>query len=93
MWHHQLHPNQVSIAPSSQDEGLEEAANKSYIKHSTFDGTSCSTASAEVCSCKSEWQTKNKQIKELQEKATEAQQQPWLWGVVEPDARYANENG
>jgi hypothetical protein len=29
----------------------------------------------------------------LQEKATEAQQQPWLWGFTEPNARYANENG
>jgi hypothetical protein len=35
-------------------------------------------ALAEVCSCQSEWQTKEEQIKALQEKATEAQQQPWL---------------
>jgi hypothetical protein len=66
----------VSTAPGSQEEGLEEAANKS--KHSTFDGTSGSIASAEVCSCQSKWQTKEEQIKALQEKATEAQQQPWL---------------
>jgi hypothetical protein len=39
-------------------EGLEEAANKSY----TSDGSSGSTASAEVCSCQSEWQTKEEQI-------------------------------
>jgi hypothetical protein len=32
--------------------------------------------SAEVCSCQSEWQKKEKQIKALQEKAAEAQWQP-----------------
>jgi hypothetical protein len=48
----------MSTAPGSQDEGSEEAVNKSYIKHSTFDGTLGSTTSAEVCSCQSEWQTK-----------------------------------
>jgi hypothetical protein len=83
----------MSTAPGSQNEGSEEAANKSYIKHFTFDGTSDSTVSAEVCSYQSEWQTKEEQIKVLEEKATEAEQEPWLWRVVEPDARYANENG
>jgi len=68
----------VSIVPGSQEKGLEEAANKSYIRHSTFDDTSGSTASAEVCSCQSKWQTKEEQIKTLQKKATEAQKQPWL---------------
>jgi hypothetical protein len=68
----------MSTAPGSQDEGSEEAVNKSYIKHSTFDGTLGSTTSAEVCSCQLEWQTKEEQIKVLQEKATKAQQQPWL---------------
>jgi hypothetical protein len=68
----------VSTAPSSQDEGSEEATNKSYIRHSTFDGTSGSTALAEVCSCQLEWQTKEEQIKALQKKATEAQLQPRL---------------
>jgi hypothetical protein len=63
----------VSIAPGSQDEGSKEAANKSYIRHSTSDGTSGSMASAAVCSCQSEWQTKEEQIKELQEKAAKAQ--------------------
>jgi len=47
--------------------------NKSYIRHSTFDRTSGSMASAEVCSCQSKWQTKEEQIKALQEKAAEAQ--------------------
>jgi hypothetical protein len=63
----------VSTALGSQDEGSKEAASKSYIRHSTFDDTSGSTASAEICSCQSEWQTKKEQIKALQEKATEAQ--------------------
>jgi hypothetical protein len=49
--HHWSHPIQVSTALGSQDEGLEEAANKSYIRHSTFNGTSSSTTSAEGCSC------------------------------------------
>jgi hypothetical protein len=69
----------MSIAPGVK--GLEEAANKSYIRYSTFDGTSGSTAStatAEVCSCQSKWQTKEEQIKALQEKVPEAQEQPWL---------------
>jgi hypothetical protein len=68
----------VSTAPSSQDKGLKEAANKSYIRNSTFNGTLNSTTSAEVCSCHPKWQTKDKQIKALQEKAIETQQQPWL---------------
>jgi hypothetical protein len=50
-----------------------KAANKSYIKHSTFDGTLGSTASAAVCSCQLKWQTKEEQINALQEKAAEAQ--------------------
>jgi hypothetical protein len=58
----------MSTAP--EVEGSEGAANKSYIRHSTFDGTSGSTASAKVCSYQSEWQTKEKA---LQEKAVEAQ--------------------
>jgi len=73
-YHHKCsHSTQVSTAPGSQDKGSEEAANKSYIRHSTFDGTSSSTASAAVCSCQLEWQTKEEQIKALQEKAAEAQ--------------------
>jgi hypothetical protein len=66
----------MSTAPSSEVEGSEGVANKSYIRHSTFDGTSGLTALAatiEVCSCQSEWQTKEEQIKALQEKAAEAQ--------------------
>jgi hypothetical protein len=59
-------------------EGSEEAANKSYIRHSTSYGNSGFTASAPVCSCLSEWQIKEEQIKALQEKAAEAQWQPWL---------------
>jgi hypothetical protein len=57
----------------SEVEGSEGAANKSYIRHSTSDGTSGSMASVEVCSCQSEWQTKVEQIKVLQEKAAEVQ--------------------
>jgi hypothetical protein len=53
-------------------EGLEEAANLSYIRHSTSYDASGSTASAAVCSCLSEWQIKEEQIKVLQEKVTEA---------------------
>jgi hypothetical protein len=62
----------MSTAPSSEVEGSEGAANKSYIKHSTSYDTSGSTASAAVCSCLSEWQIKEEQIKVLQEKAAEA---------------------
>jgi hypothetical protein len=68
----------MSTAPGSEVEGLEVVANKSYIRHSTSDGTLGSTTSTEVCSCQSEWQTKEEQINALQEKATEAQQQSWL---------------
>jgi hypothetical protein len=63
----------MSTTPGSEVEGSEGAANKSYIRHSTSYGTLGSTASAEVCSCQSEWQTKEEQIKALQEKAKEAQ--------------------
>jgi hypothetical protein len=62
----------VSTTPGSQDEGSEEAANKSYIRHSTFDSTSGSMTSAVVCTCQSEWQTKEEQIKALQDKAAKA---------------------
>jgi hypothetical protein len=66
----------MSTAP--EVEGSEEAANKSYIRHSTSYGTSGFTASVAVCSCLSEWQIKEEQTKVLQEKAAEAQWQPWL---------------
>jgi hypothetical protein len=59
-------------------EGSEEAANKSYIRQYTSDDSSSSTASTKVCSYQSEWQTKEEQIKALQEKAIKAQWQPWL---------------
>jgi hypothetical protein len=68
-------------APGSEIEGSEGAANKSYIRHFTSNGTSGSTtlkATTKVCSRQSEWQTKEKQIKALQEKAVETQKQPWL---------------
>jgi hypothetical protein len=68
----------LSTSPSLEVEGSEGAANKSYIRHFTSYGTSGSTASAKICSCQSEWQTKEEQIKALQEKAAEAQWQPWL---------------
>jgi hypothetical protein len=53
-------------------EGSEEAANKSYIRHSTSYDTSGFTASAAFCSCLSEWQIKEEQTKALQEEAAEA---------------------
>jgi hypothetical protein len=62
----------MSTAPGSEVEGLEGAANKSYIRHSTSYGTSGFTASTVVCSCLSKWQIKEEQIKALQEKAAEA---------------------
>jgi hypothetical protein len=71
----------MSTAPGSKVKGSEGAANKSYIRHSTYDGTlgcTASAATAEVCSYQSKWQTKEEQIKALQEKATEAQWQLWL---------------
>jgi hypothetical protein len=68
----------MSTAPGLEVEGSEEAANKSYIRHSTSYGSLGSTASAEAFSCQSEWQTKEEQIKALQRKAAEAQWQPWL---------------
>jgi hypothetical protein len=71
--HHRSHPTQMSTAPGSKVEGSEEAANKSYIRHSTSKGTSGSMATAEACSCQSEWQTKEVQIKALQEKVVETQ--------------------
>jgi hypothetical protein len=83
----------MSTAPSSEVEGSEEAANKSYIRNSTSYGSSGSTTSAEVCSWQSEWQTKEEQIKALQEKAVEAQWQPWLWRINEPNTRCAMEYG
>jgi hypothetical protein len=68
----------MSPAPGSEVEGSEEAANMSYIRHYTSDVSLGSTASAKVCSWQSEWQTKEEQIKALQEKAAKAQWQPWL---------------
>jgi hypothetical protein len=62
----------MSIAPGLEVEGSEEAANKSYIRHSTSYDSSSSTAPTEVCSCQLEWQIKEEQIKALQEKAAEA---------------------
>jgi len=35
-------------------------------------------ATAAICSCQSEWQTKEEQIKALQEEAAEAQKRPNL---------------
>jgi hypothetical protein len=65
----------VSTNPSSK---AKEAANKSDIRHSTSYDTSGFTSSAAICSCLSEWQIKEEQTKVLQEKAGEAQWQPWL---------------
>jgi hypothetical protein len=62
----------MSTSPSSEVKGSKGASNKSYIRHSTFDSTSGSTASAAVCSYQSKWQTKEKKIKVLQEKVAEA---------------------
>jgi len=73
--HHWSHPTQMSIAPGSEVEGSKGSSSKSYIRHSTSDSTSGSTASAIVCSRQSKWQTKEEQINELQEKVAEAH---WL---------------
>jgi len=62
----------LSTSSGSEAEGTKGAASKSYFKHFTFDSTSGSMASAEVCSYQSKWQTKEEQIKALQEKAAEA---------------------
>jgi len=56
--HHWSHPTQMSTAPGLEVQGSEEAANKCYIGHSTSYDSLGSTASVEVCSCQSEWQTK-----------------------------------
>jgi hypothetical protein len=45
-------------ALGSKVEGSKGPANKSYIRHSTSDDTSGSTALAEVCSCRSKWPQK-----------------------------------
>jgi hypothetical protein len=62
----------MSTSPGSEVEGSEGAASKSYIRHSTFDDTSGSMASAALCSCQSDWQIKEEQIMALQEKAAKA---------------------
>jgi hypothetical protein len=46
----------MSISSGSENEGSEGAANKSYIRHSTFDyipGSTALVATAEVGSCHS----------------------------------------
>jgi hypothetical protein len=68
----------MSTALGTKVEGSEGAANKSYIRHYTYYGSLGSTTSAEVCSCQSEWQTKEEQIKALSKKVVEAQWQPLL---------------
>jgi hypothetical protein len=65
----------MSTSLGTEVEGSEGATNKSYIRYSTSDCISSSTASAattEVCSCQSEWQIEEEQIKVQQEKAAEA---------------------
>jgi hypothetical protein len=58
----------MSTSSGSEVEGSKEAANKSYIRHSTSDyipGSTASAVTAEVGSCQSEWQIKEKQFKAL----------------------------
>jgi hypothetical protein len=62
----------MSTSPGSEVESSKGASSNTYIRHSTSDSTSGSTASAAVCSCQSKWQTKEEQNNELQEKAAEA---------------------
>jgi hypothetical protein len=65
----------MSTSSGLEVEGLEGAANKSYIKHSTSNfipGSTTSATRAEVGSYQSKWQIKEEQIKVLQEKAAEA---------------------
>jgi hypothetical protein len=61
----------MSTSLGSEVEGSKGASSKSYIRHSSSDNTSGSTASTSVCSCQSKWQIKE-QTKALQEKAAEA---------------------
>jgi hypothetical protein len=56
----------MSTSPGSDFEVSKGTASKSYIRHSTFDGTSGSMALAAVSSCQSEWKIKEEQIKALQ---------------------------
>jgi hypothetical protein len=58
----------MSTTPGSEVEGSKGAANKSYSRHSTSDNTLGSTASAEVCSYQSEWQTKEEQTRRYKRK-------------------------
>jgi hypothetical protein len=62
----------MSTSLGSEVEDSKGAASKSYTRHSTSDNTSGFMASAAICSCQSTWQTKEEQIKVLQEKAAEA---------------------
>jgi hypothetical protein len=62
----------MTTSPGSEVEGSKGVSSKSYLKHSISGSTSGSTASAAVCSCQSKWQTKEEQIKALQEKVAEA---------------------
>jgi hypothetical protein len=55
-------------SPGLEVEGSKGASSKSYMRHSTFDSTSGSTASAAICSYQPKWQIKEEQIKALQEK-------------------------
>jgi hypothetical protein len=58
----------MSTSSGTEVKGSEGAANKSYIRHSTSDcisGSTTSAATTEVCSCQSEWQIKEEQIKAL----------------------------
>jgi hypothetical protein len=58
----------MSTSSSSKVKGSEGVANKSYIRHFTFDcipGSTASTTIVEVGSYQSEWQIKEEQIKAL----------------------------
>jgi predicted membrane-bound mannosyltransferase len=66
----------TAASPVTSNPNVHNKSYKSYTRSYTFDGSSGSTALVEVCSCQSEWQTKEEQIKALQEKAVKAQWQP-----------------
>jgi hypothetical protein len=80
LWFKWSHPTFAFTSKGSKIEDQERVAKTSYIRHWTSDPASGSMASgstalaaiAAICSCQSEWQTHDKQIKALHEEAAEA---------------------
>jgi hypothetical protein len=55
--------------------------------------SAASAATTAICSCQSEWQTKEEQIKALQGEVVEAWKRPILCGVAYFDAELAEMDG